>query len=177
MRIAIFALILAFSCPLHAATLFKCTGSNGIPTYVSKEIPGASCVFVSTYTPDKSGRWRFVTVGLNNATVSYDSRTIVRTPGSVTVWVQFIYQGEKKYIPSKGYSEKTLSREKFSCEKMTNETLSYTEYDDKGAVIDGRTYPAGTIPSPIIPDTVYELVWQAVCATPKGETVTRGNPR
>ncbi|MGV8959409.1 MAG: lytic transglycosylase domain-containing protein [Stenotrophomonas sp.] len=39
--------------PASAGTLYKCVGSDGIPSYVSKRIGGASCSAVSSYTPSR----------------------------------------------------------------------------------------------------------------------------
>jgi soluble lytic murein transglycosylase-like protein len=40
--------------PASAGTLYKCTGADGVPNYVSKRISGATCQVVSQYTPDRS---------------------------------------------------------------------------------------------------------------------------
>ncbi len=40
--------------PASAGTLYKCTGADGVPNYVSKRVSGASCQVVSRYTPDRS---------------------------------------------------------------------------------------------------------------------------
>lgn len=40
--------------PASAGTLYKCTGADGVPAYVSKRVSGASCEVVSRYTPDRS---------------------------------------------------------------------------------------------------------------------------
>lgn len=40
--------------PASAGTLYKCTGADGVPNYVSKRVSGASCQVVSQYTPDRS---------------------------------------------------------------------------------------------------------------------------
>ncbi|WP_454831888.1 lytic transglycosylase domain-containing protein [Pseudoxanthomonas wuyuanensis] len=45
--------------PAGAGTLYKCTGGDGIPNYVSKRVSGASCEIVSRYTP---GRQRVTSV-------------------------------------------------------------------------------------------------------------------
>ncbi len=39
--------------PASAGTLYKCVGSDGIPSYVSKRMAGASCSVVSQYVPDR----------------------------------------------------------------------------------------------------------------------------
>ncbi len=40
--------------PASAGTLYKCVGSDGVPSYVSKRISGASCSAVSSYRPTRS---------------------------------------------------------------------------------------------------------------------------
>ncbi|MBN6151214.1 lytic transglycosylase domain-containing protein [Xanthomonas sp. AmX2] len=39
--------------PVSAGTLYKCVGGDGIPSYVSKRVSGASCSVVSRYVPDR----------------------------------------------------------------------------------------------------------------------------
>lgn len=38
--------------PASAGTLYKCTGADGVPNYVSKRVSGAQCEVISRYTPD-----------------------------------------------------------------------------------------------------------------------------
>jgi len=143
-----------------AAELYQCTGGDGTRNYVSHPIEGQDCRML---TRSVEGRWRFVTVSLKGSVISYDKDTVQRADGAVTAWVQFVHQGdEKPYIPSKGYSSKTLNRERVSCERMTTQTLSFAEYDDKGNVLANGTYLSGS-PQPVVPDSVYEAVWQALC--------------
>ena len=40
--------------PASAGTLYKCTGADGVPAYVSKRVSGSNCEIVSRYTPDRS---------------------------------------------------------------------------------------------------------------------------
>lgn len=40
--------------PASAGTLYKCTGTDGVPAYVSKRVSGSQCEIVSRYTPDRS---------------------------------------------------------------------------------------------------------------------------
>jgi len=37
--------------PAAAGALYRCDGADGVPSYVSRRIPGASCTVVSRYTP------------------------------------------------------------------------------------------------------------------------------
>lgn len=46
------ALIASTALPAAAGTLYKCTGVDGVPNYVSKRVGGASCEIISRYTPD-----------------------------------------------------------------------------------------------------------------------------
>ena len=46
------ALMALTALPASAGTLYKCTGADGVPNYVSKRVGGASCEVISRYTPD-----------------------------------------------------------------------------------------------------------------------------
>ncbi|MDR6840053.1 lytic transglycosylase domain-containing protein [Pseudoxanthomonas sacheonensis] len=46
------ALLALTALPASAGTLYKCTGADGVPNYVSKRVGGASCEVISRYTPD-----------------------------------------------------------------------------------------------------------------------------
>ncbi len=46
------AMIASTALPAGAGTLYKCTGADGVPNYVSKRVGGASCEVISRYTPD-----------------------------------------------------------------------------------------------------------------------------
>lgn len=48
--------------PASAGTLYKCTGDDGVPNYVSKRVSGASCEVISRYTPDRSRPAQVATV-------------------------------------------------------------------------------------------------------------------
>lgn len=46
----------ALACTAPAAiagTLYKCTGADGVPAYVSKRVSGAQCEVISRYTPER----------------------------------------------------------------------------------------------------------------------------
>ncbi len=51
-RLLLAALLTSAVSPAVAGTLFKCTGADGVPNYVSKRVGGASCEVVSRYTAD-----------------------------------------------------------------------------------------------------------------------------
>jgi len=52
--IAALALAALTAMPASAGTLYKCVGADGIPSYVSKRVGGASCSVISSYRPDRS---------------------------------------------------------------------------------------------------------------------------
>lgn len=158
----LFLFLIALSSPAYAADLYKCIDDDGIPSYVAKQVAGQACTLISRYT-QKDGRWRFITMSAKGSVVSIDMETIQRTPAAVTLWVQSVHDGEKPMISGKGVSYKTLSRERFSCNAMTSETLAYAEYDASGTVLENRAYVTGAGAAPIVPDTVYEPIWREVC--------------
>lgn len=45
------ACLLAAAAPAFAGTIYRCDGADGIPSYVSKRVPGATCTVVSSYRP------------------------------------------------------------------------------------------------------------------------------
>ncbi len=51
--IAALALAALTAMPASAGTLYKCVGSDGIPSYVSKRVAGAACSVISSYRPDR----------------------------------------------------------------------------------------------------------------------------
>ena len=61
--------------PAAAGTLYKCTGSDGVPAYVSKRVGGASCEVISRYTPDTR----------SSSAVSRPSTSVSRPASPVTI--------------------------------------------------------------------------------------------
>lgn len=52
-------MLAALACAMPAAsagTLYKCTGADGVPAYVSKRVSGARCEVISQYTPERGSR-------------------------------------------------------------------------------------------------------------------------
>ncbi|MGH8086845.1 MAG: lytic transglycosylase domain-containing protein [Stenotrophomonas sp.] len=58
--IAALALAALTALPASAGTLYKCVGADGIPSYVSKRVSGASCSVVSNYRPDRNAPRRYI---------------------------------------------------------------------------------------------------------------------
>ncbi|NDK39248.1 lytic transglycosylase domain-containing protein [Pseudoxanthomonas gei] len=53
--LALAAMTAVLALPAAAGTLYKCTGADGVPSYVSKRIGGSSCQVISRYSPGRSG--------------------------------------------------------------------------------------------------------------------------
>jgi len=64
-----------FALPASAGTLYKCTGADGVPNYVSKRVSGAQCEVISRYTPDHGGGGARVASVSRPATVSSSPET------------------------------------------------------------------------------------------------------
>jgi soluble lytic murein transglycosylase-like protein len=64
-----------FALPASAGTLYKCTGADGVPNYVSKRVSGAQCEVISRYTPDHGGGGARVASVSRPATVSSGPET------------------------------------------------------------------------------------------------------
>lgn len=75
--------------PASAGTLYKCVGVDGVPSYVSKRLSGASCTVVSRYTPERTSRGVAVpaTVGGVSTVASpvTQSGTLAAQPASAAV--------------------------------------------------------------------------------------------
>lgn len=48
--------LVASAAPVFAGTIYRCDGADGIPSYVSKRVPGAKCTVVSNYRPAPAPR-------------------------------------------------------------------------------------------------------------------------
>ncbi len=48
--------LVASAAPVFAGTIYRCDGADGIPSYVSKRVPGARCTVVSNYRPAPAPR-------------------------------------------------------------------------------------------------------------------------
>ena len=57
--IAALALAALTAMPASAGTLYKCVGADGVPSYVSKRLAGATCSVISSYRPERSAARRY----------------------------------------------------------------------------------------------------------------------
>lgn len=144
------------------AQLYKCTGLDGMPTYVSAPIEGQKCDLITRYVgPDN--RWQFVGTTNDSASITIDKKTIERDKSGFTAWVQYLSQpGKVMDLGNDKYAHKLLHRYRVECAAMTMATISHIGYMESGTVIGSGTYltPVATA---IVPDSVGEMIWAAGC--------------
>lgn len=98
--------------PASAGTLYKCTGADGVPAYVSKRVSGSRCEVVSRYTPDRSRPTQVASVsrpvettpaiGAANAPALSDSASAI-VPAAVTAPVPAA-TGPRRVVSGQVYS-------------------------------------------------------------------------
>lgn len=137
--------------------VYRCDGADGVPSYVSKPVAGVNCALIaSRYLLDD--RWQFVSRAANESFVSYDKESMIRDGDKVSIWVQ-THNGE-------GDERRTLSRDTFDCPGRTVSTSAVAGYRVDGSVTRSSTYLQPTIPAPIAPGTINEIIWRQICRAP-----------
>lgn len=142
------------------APVYKCVGTDMIPSYVSARRAGETCEIVSV-AHDK--RWHHITSSVDGDMVRVDLDTLVRGETGVSAWVQYIHAKSGAYVSGRRVF-RTLNRDTFNCAQVTVATASYATYAEDGTVIDSGTY-LSAMPRPVVPDSVQEAVWQWACRT------------
>lgn len=70
--------------PASAGTLYKCTGNDGVPSYGSKRVSGASCSVIGRYTPDRrAARTAPAPAPAKASTERPPSRGVIASAGTV----------------------------------------------------------------------------------------------
>lgn len=77
------ALLALTALPAGAGTLYKCTGTDGVPNYVSKRVGGASCEVISRYVPDSHARASSVSRPSGTGSISMPAAPAT-TPGAAS---------------------------------------------------------------------------------------------
>ncbi|TWH05888.1 hypothetical protein L613_005100000220, partial [Pseudoxanthomonas taiwanensis J19] len=52
-KAAVLLLLGLAALPASAGTVYRCVGSDGVSSYVTKRVPGARCAVASHFTPDR----------------------------------------------------------------------------------------------------------------------------
>lgn len=142
--------------------LHKCTdASSGDIQYASEKKPGMECEAIgATTTP----RWIQVATSADGSTlVRVDKETITRDgDGIVSAWVQYFYLKSRRYVNG-GYVARTMQRESMNCAHMSISAKSFVSYGENEVALDSATYLTGTLPSPVVPDSINEAVWSYLC--------------
>lgn len=69
--------------PASAGTLYKCTGADGVPNYVSKRVSGAQCEVISRYSAGSGGGSRPASVSRPATVSSSPESTPAKAEGGV----------------------------------------------------------------------------------------------
>jgi soluble lytic murein transglycosylase-like protein len=118
------ALMALTALPASAGTLYKCTGADGVPNYVSKRVGGASCEVISRYSPDSRSssasvsRPASVSVPATPATAlgAANSGAMVTKPESAVAGaiVPAALPAASKPAPSSGNTRRVVSGQVYS---------------------------------------------------------------
>ena len=79
------ALLAAIALPATAGTLYKCTGADGVPSYVSKRVGGSSCQVISRYSPDRRSPMPLPAAVAASVSIPATPVTAIGTPGAGSV--------------------------------------------------------------------------------------------
>lgn len=162
--LAVSLLLALYHAPLMADTLYKCIGSDGIPSYTTTQIDGGNCLEISKISAEQ-GRWRLLGFTNESAAVSLDTKTMERNKSGFTAWVQYVAQPGKKMDAGNGkWPNKLLHRYRIECGPMTMGTLSSVAYQENGSILDSSTWPA-PLQTPIVPQSIGEMIWSAGCGS------------
>jgi len=111
-------------------------------------------------TAQADGRWEYLGQGSSGTLVSLDTQTIDRKPGLTLAWVRFTYLGSPPpgHPPAAAY---TNIRFTFQCEEALSGIIYSSSAGKNGETLD--TDSSLTSPTPIVPDSIAEVIWRRVC--------------
>lgn len=119
---------------------------------------GVMCLAVMPMAPAYAANWVYVTESDSKSVFYYDSDTIQRAGNQVTVWIK-IDNSRDRSVKQRGSTD----RVRYDCGDRTSIILQRTSYypDGKNETFDWSTYKRKE--DPIIPDTLNEDIFEAVC--------------
>jgi hypothetical protein len=120
---------------------------------------GAAIALIMAVTPAFAANWVYVTTDVNDTDFYYDADTIVRSGNQVTVWEKFDHSRDKTMK-----ERERKRRHRYDCAQRTITLLNSITYYPDGKInsFTWNTYEQET--KPIVPDTVGEAKFEAVCA-------------
>ena len=119
---------------------------------------GALCLALMPTTPAYAANWVYVTIdGSDDAIIYYDSDTTQRSGDQVTVWEKWDYSGSKN-----SKKREMLAHTRYNCADRTYKSL-YAIVKYKDGTAEAENISKKTQTDPVVPDTVVEAQFTAVC--------------
>lgn len=111
-------------------------------------------------TSGTTDRWVEVGTTVAGGSVYVDNSTVLKSNDGTTVWVKFVGGGERAL--GSALAAEAMARVSFSCSKMTYAVLDVVRRDGAGRQLPPQAADK-TDERPVVPDTVYEVLWNATC--------------
>lgn len=158
-----------------AATLYRCTGADRIPTYVSKPVEGQECVTISRYTPAAPipGKdWKLVS-SLATTDIYFLDRSPKGSGRGSAVWVMYDYRVKQPWKDGIDEHQSSIERWSLDCHERTMGTTQRSYYSEAlgtGEVVNNWQAIQKPLMSYAIPNSIGELVLDAACTVSKKGT-------
>lgn len=101
--------------------------------------------------------WYGIDVWPDDSVIFFDSDTVERTPGLVTVWFKSVQLSSA----DKDGAWSTAYRWRFNCSARTMQALASSDYDNRGKFI--KSYNTSGSANPVFPDSVGEGLLKIAC--------------
>lgn len=115
---------------------------------------------VSVITASAANWYGFTGTGTNESFYFFDKDTIIKRPGTITIWIKSVDDINKNNANG-GYSYS--SRYIYDCKKRTSQNLTLVKYGKNQEHM--ATYNRDAPPAEVIPGSVGEGLWKIVCAS------------
>lgn len=100
----------------------------------------------------------FSSVGSDKTAYFFDRDTIVKEPGSVTIWIKYVNE-ENSPDPDGSYA--TATKYRYDCKHRTLQALISVTYDKNQNHM--RTISNPAKPTEAVPGSIGEAAWKVVC--------------
>lgn len=126
---------------------------------VSGKSIAAALFAVTLMGTASASTWNTFAQAFNSETALYyfDADTVQKQGENVTLWVKYV----KTVVPDKDGSWSTASKYVITCGKRKAQVLTSSIYDKNTKFI--KTYSTPEAPSDIVPDSILEAIYVAVC--------------
>lgn len=126
-----------------------------------------------------SANWQRVSTGQDESKIyiDADSRIYSAKNNTVIVWIK----GEGYYKPARlsyesaeeSYKQKII----YFCSTGKSQTLYHLAYDESGNVINSSRRNKASEPTDVVPDTIGEDLYAAICSNPKKGLKIKNEPK